>query len=324
MLDFTMKKSVNLELSKIFYDMSRIYALKKVDWKPQAYFRVAKEMTDLRQDIVFIWKKGGLKALEELPAIGKGISKKIVEYIKTGKIREYEKLKQSLPEKLVEVSKVPGLGAKRAKILYDKLKIKSVQNLKQAIKKGLISKLKGFGLKSEKNISEVLKVYKSQSRRRPYSEMNKIALKIKKRLEKLQGTLKIDICGSLRRKAPTIRDIDLLAISNKPNYLIEYFCKMKEVKKIIAKGPTKVSVLLLNNIEIDLRVVSKESYGASLLYFTGGKDLNIKMRKIAISKGYKLSEYGLFSRKTSKKVAGKNEKDIFNKLGMPYIKPKQR
>lgn len=319
-----MKKSVNLGLAKIFFDMSDIYAIKKIQWKPQAYFRAAKELTDMRESIVVVYKKYGLKGLVELPAIGSGIASKIIEYIKTGKISEYEKLKKGLPEKLSSIAKIPGIGPRKAKILYEKLKIKDVSDLKKAVKLGKIAKLEGFGKRSQDNIAESLKVYKTQTKRRDFSEVNPIAMKIKNRLMRLSGTLKVDVCGSLRRKAPTIRDIDLLGVSKKPSYMIEYFCKQKEVKKIIAKGGTKASVLWFNNIEVDLRVVSLKSYGAALLYFTGGKDYNIRMRQVAIRKGFKLSEYGLFDRKTGKLVAGANEKKIFKKLGLKYIGPEKR
>lgn len=316
--------SLNVDIANIFYEIADILELKKVRWKPQAYRRAAKSLINLQQEVNKIYKKGGLKALKEIPGVGESIAGKIVEFIKTKKIKEYENLKKTISTHLTELAKIPGLGVRRAQILYKKLKIKTVQDLKEAVKQHKISKLKGFGERSEKNIAESLKVYKKQTKRRPLEEILPIANKIKKRLEKLRGSIKVDIAGSVRRKKDLVRDIDLIAVSKDPKFMIDYFCKMKEVKRVLAKGDTKAAVLLNNNIEVDLRVVKNKSYGAALLYFIGSKEYNIRLRNIAIKKGYKLNEYGLFDRKTGRYVAGRTEREILKKLAVKYIKPENR
>lgn len=316
--------SLNIDIADIFYDIADILELKKIRWKPQAYRRAAKSLINLADDVNKIYKKGGLKALKEIPGVGESIAEKIAEYIKTKKIKDYIRLRKTVSTHLTDIAKIPGLGVRRAQILYKKLKIKSINDLKKAVKQHKIGKLEGFGKRSEKNIAESLGVYKQQTKRRPLKEVLPIANKIKRRLERLRGTIKVEIGGSVRRKKSLVRDIDLLAISKNPKFLIDYFCKMKEVKKVLAKGSTKASILLNNNLETDIRVIDEKAWGAAQLYFIGSKEYNIRLRNIAIKKGYKLSEYGLFDRKTGKYIAGKNEKEILKKLGAKYIKPENR
>lgn len=315
---------MNIDIANIFYEIADILEYKKEKWKPQAYRRAAKSLINLNDEVSIIYKRGGIKALKEIPGIGERLAKKIEEYIKTKKIKEYSKVKKLLPTHLTEISKIPGLGIKRAQKLYEKLGIRTVRDLKQAVIKHKIKNLETFGERSEKNIAEALDVYKEQTKRRPLKEILPIANKIKKRLLKLRGVIRVDVAGSIRRKKDTIRDIDILIISRDPEFVIDYFTKMKEVKKVLAKGPTKAAILLNNNIESDVRVVDEKSYGAALLYFTGSKEFNIKLRKIAIKLGYKLSEYGLFDRKTGKYIAGKSEEEVFKKLNVKYISPESR
>jgi len=156
----------------------------------------------------------------------------------------------------------------------------------------------------------------------PYKTAISIAKKIISYLE--PHIIKISEAGSLKRKKPMVRDIDILAASNKPEKVIATFIKYKEIKKVLAKGPTKATVILKNNIQVDLRVLPPKSWGAGLLYFTGGKNYNIELRKIAIKKGFKLSEYGLYGKKTGKLIASKTEQEILKKLGVKYKKPEER
>ncbi len=316
--------SVNIDIADIFYDIADILELKKVQWKPQAYRRAAKSLINFSGDVSKIYKKGGIKALKEIPGVGESIAEKIAEYIKTKKIKDYIRLKKTVSTHLTEIAKIPGLGVRRAQILYKKLKIKTVNDLKKAVKEHKISKLEGFGKRSEQNIAESLNVYKQQTKRRSIKEILPIANKIKKRLLRLRGTMKVEIAGSVRRKKDLVRDIDLLAVSKNPKFLIDYFCKIKEVKKVLAKGGTKAAILLNNNLEVDIRVIDEKAWGAAQLYFIGSKEYNIRLRNIAIRKGYKLNEYGLFDRKTGKYVVGKNEKEVLKKLGVKYIKPENR
>lgn len=313
----------NQEIAKIFYKIADMLELKNIQWKPQAYRKAARSLENLKQDVKIIYKERGIKAIEDIPCVGFGLAKKIIEHIKTGKIKELEKVKKTIPKNLTNLMEIPGMGPKRAELLYKKLKIKTIKDLKKALKQHKISKLETFGKKSEENLIKNLKLSK-KSERIQLKIILPIANKIKNKLKKLKIVKKIEIAGSIRRKKPTVRDIDILISSNNSKKVIESFTKLKEVKRVLGKGNTKASVILNSRIQCDIRVVPPKSWGAALQYFTGPKEHSIELRKIAIKKGLKLSEYGLFNRKTNKMVVGKTEKEIYNKLGLNYIKPVYR
>ena len=308
----------NLELAKIFYELADILEIQDVQWKPRAYRKAAQSIESLNEDIEIIYEKGGLKALDDIPGVGKGISKKIAEFIETGKIKGYQKLKKKFP---VEFMKIPEVGPKTAKKLYEKLKIKNIKQLKEALKEHKLSNLPGFGEKSEKAILEGIKFYGS-GKRFLLGYILPIARDIEGKLKTLKEVKKISISGSLRRMKETIRDIDILVSSNNPRKVIDFFTKLEDVEKVVSKGSTKSSVRLMDNIQVDLRVIPDKSFGAALQYFTGNKSHNIALRKIAIRKGLKLSEYGIF--KGKKQVAGSTEEEVYKKLGLKYIEPELR
>jgi DNA polymerase (family 10) len=272
-----------------------------------------------------IYKKKGVKGLDEIPSIGESIAKKIEEYIKTGKMKGYEILKKQVPASYSTLMNVRTLGPKKARFLNDELGIKTIQQLKSAIKNRKLRSLHGFGEKSEKNISEEINFPKKTGKRYSYREAYSAALPICNSLKKLSITKRIDLGGSLRRKENTIGDIDILAISNNPEKLIDEFTKLKQIKKVLAKGKTKAMVILKNNMQADIRVVKPESYGAALQYYTGNKIHNINLREIARKKGLKLNEYGLFDRKTNKRIPSRTEDDIYKALGFKKTpKPEER
>lgn len=308
----------NKEIAQIFYDMADILEINNVDWKPQAYKKAARSIETTTTSIEELAKQN---KLDTIPGVGEGLKKKIVEYLETGKIKEYEKLKKTIPSNLLKIMKLQGIGPKRAKIFYEKLGIKTIKQLETAAKKGLLEKVKGFKEKTEKNILESIKEDGTEKKRYPIKKILPIANKIKKRLEKVKGIKRVDIAGSIRRKLPTIGDIDILACG-KDSKIMDVFVKMPEVERILAKGPTKSMIVLKNNIQVDLRLIDEKGYGAALLYFIGNKPYNIHMREVARKKGMKLSEYGLF--KGDKYIAGKNEKEIYDILGLKYLKPEQR
>ena len=308
---------INQELAKIFYEIANILEFKDIQWKPQAYRKAARTLENLQQPVTEIYKKGSLKALDELPGIGKNISKKIEEYIKTKNIKEYQKLKKQTPLNLQKLMDISSLGPKRIKTLYQKLKIRNIQDLKKAIQQHKIQKLPGFKEKLEKDIQEGIKL--TRKKRMLLSEALDLSNYIIQKLKPF--TLKISPAGSLRRMDETIGDIDLLATSKQPQKLMQIFTSLPEIKKILAKGPTKSIIVLKNNLQIDIRVVPNDCYGSALQYFTGNKQHNITLRKIAIKKHYKLSEYGLFHK--NKRIAT-TEKEIYSKLNIPYSEPEIR
>ncbi len=314
--------SRNLDIAKIFFEMADILEMQEEPWKPQAYRRAAKVIAALSESVENIYNKRGLKGLEDLPGVGEALAKKIVEYLQTGKIIAHEKLKASISADVGELMEIPGIGPKKIKKLNEILGIKNLKDLEKAIKQHKIAKLPGFGEKSEQEILKGLSMKKDK--RYPIEEVLPVAENIVKQLKKTKVIEKIDVAGSIRRRKETVRDIDILVVSKNAEKVMSVFTSMPEVSRVLAKGKTKSAVILKNEIQADVRVVSKNSYGAALMYFTGSKEHNIKLREIAIRKGFKLNEYGLFDRKTNKMIAGKSEEEVYKKLGLRYLEPEER
>lgn len=313
----------NLEIAQILYQIAEILEIQDVQFKPRAYQRAALSIESLSEDVRDIYKSGGIKALKEIPGVGESIAEKIEEYLKTGKIKYYRQLKKKFPIDIEELGKIPGLGPKKIKLLYKKLKIKNIKQLKQAIKHHQLQKIPTLGETTEKNIEEGIEFAKT-TKRTPLGYIQPFAEDLKHQLQTQSFIKRVEIAGSYRRKKETIGDLDLLAISQKPKQAIDFFTKLKEVKKTLAQGPTKATVILKNNLQVDLRVLQEKEFGSALQYFTGDKQHNIELRKIAIKKGYTLSEYGLFNKKTKKWVAGKTEEEIYKKLNMQTPPPEIR
>src|SRR3990167_5889690 len=272
----------NKELIKIFYDIAEILEIKKIEWKPRAYRKAALSIQSLSEDIEDIYKEKGLAGLKEIPGIGDAISQKIAEYIETGKIHEYEKLKESIPPHLTELSKIGGLGPKRAQFLFEELKIKNIKDLERATKKDEIAKLPTFGIKSQANIKKGLELYKKGQERRLLGYVLPIAEELKAELDKLKEIKKIDIAGSVRRRKETIKDIDILVIGKNKERIMDSFTKLHIVVRVLAKGPTKSSVILKNDMQADLRVLDEKNYGQFckvvyyfFLVFSYSKNINV-------------------------------------------------
>ncbi len=312
----------NQGIARIFRNMAFYLEMENAAFKPQAYEKAATNLEVSVEDIGEIYKKGGIKALEEIPGIGKSMAEHIVEYIKTGKIKEYEIFKKKMPVVLDELLGVEGLGPRKISILYKVLDIKNLKDLENAAKKHKIASLSGFGEKTEKNILEGIEFLKRSTGRFLLGHILSEAREIIAKLANLKEVSFISEAGSLRRRKETIGDVDILVISSKPRIVIDNFVSLPGVVKIWGKGSTKTSIRLKKGFDIDLRVLKKESFGSALQYFTGSKEHNIVLRKIAIEKGLKLSEYGLF--RGERMIAGKIEEEIYEKLGLQFIPPEMR
>ena len=312
---------INQEIARIFYYMADMLEMKNVAWKPIAYRKAARNIESLSEDLAEIYKRGGIKALEEIPGIGVAISGKIEEYIKTGKVQSFEKMKVEMPVKIEELTNIEGLGPKRIMLLYKKLKIRNLRDLEAAIKAGKIRNLPGMGEKSEKNIVKAISFAKTSGQRMPLGLALPIAREIVSLLMNQSYIDRVEIAGSTARRKETVRDLDILITSSKPQKAMDFFTKMHAVTRVLAKGPTKATIIY-NDIQVDTRVLPIEEFGSALQYFIGSKDHNVALRRIAIKKGYKLSEYGLF--KGTKRIAGKDEEEIYAKLGMKWMEPELR
>jgi len=322
----------NKKLAHIFEEMGIIYEIKGDKFRPRAYHKGADILNGMTENVADIYKKSDVSGLVKLPGVGQGIAEKIEEFIKTGAIKEYVNLKKEIPIELEELTSVEGMGPKMIKTLYKELNIKNLNDLESAAEKGQIKNLDGFGEKTERNIIQSIAFLRQGTGRMLLGDALPYAREFMEEIKKINGVLHVNEAGSLRRRKDTIGDIDILVAAKKQNALrvLEYVASLPNVQKVWGKGKTKISVHIQQGFDIDVRVVDEKSYGAALQYFTGSKAHNIKLRKIAIDKGYKLNEYGLFQIQKSKPksnenfVAGRTEKEIYNKLGLKVMPPEIR
>ncbi len=312
----------NEELAKILFEIGEYLDLENVPFKPKAYQTAALSIDNLKENVKDIYYEKGLKGVLEIPFVGKSIALKIEEYLKTGKIKYYDELKKKKALDLKNLLKIEGLGYKRIRFLNKELGITNIAELKDAIEKNKLKDLKGFGEKSQKNILESIDFVKLSGLRYLISEVSVDVSEIVSELKKLKEVKKIKVAGSFRRRKETIGDIDILVASSFPLKVMNEFVSFKDVIKIWARGETKSSVKVRKGYNVDLRIVPEKSFGSALQYFTGSKEHNVALRRLAISKGYKLNEYGLFKNDVFK--AGEKEEDIYTKLGLEYIPPELR
>ncbi|MBI2143286.1 DNA polymerase/3'-5' exonuclease PolX [Candidatus Woesearchaeota archaeon] len=317
----------NPEVAKLLYDIANMLEMQNVQFKPVAYRKAARCVETLSSDIDEVFKSGGREKLMELPGIGEGIAEKIAEFLSSGRLGYYDELKRKFPQHVAELMNVPGVGPKRIKLLHDKLGIKSVAQLEAAAKSHKLSKLTGFGEKLEDDILKGIGVFKTGQERTPLGYALPVAREIERRLKLLKEVVRASVAGSMRRKKETVGDIDILASCRSAAAsakIMGFFTSMPEVARILAKGGTKASILLKAGLQVDLRVVDDASFGAALQYFTGSKEHNVVVRELAIRKGLKLNEYGVFRKSSNKKIAGKTEEEVYRAIGLKYMEPEIR
>jgi len=323
-------------LAKIFFEMGYYDEMHGVPFKPRAYAMASETIAAMGDDAHNAWKKGGIKALKELPGIGQSIAEKIDEYYRTGHVKEYEAMKKKFPVDIFGLASIEGIGPKTIFELYRLLKIKTLKDLKSAIAKKAIQKLPGFGEQSEDKIARGINMMQQASGRRLLADILPIAEKIVAHLKKIEGIKRCAFAGSLRRRKETIGDIDILATSSKPERVVDAFCALPDVQSIHERGKTRASVRLKIGIDADIRVVADNVYGAALQYFTGDKRHNVLLRERALTKGLTLNEYGLFrvkgkgsgvrgkTREHGRLIACETEEEIYEALGMQTPPPEIR
>lgn len=317
-----MRGMKNAEIARILYSIAEMLEMQGVQFKPRAYQRAARTVEGLSEELLEIHAKGGRKALEALPGIGEAIAKKIEEMLRTGRLRYYEELKAQFPIDVEGLMSVPGMGPKRVKLLYDKLGIKDVAGLRKAAQEHQLAGIPGFGEKMEEDILRGVELAGAQ--RATLGSVEEAAEGIRSRLMGLGSVKRVEIAGSYRRGKETIGDLDFLIISSRPAEVMEFACSMEGVQHVIARGKTKSAVILKGGMHVDFRVLGEGEFGSALQYFTGSKDHNVALRRLANSKGMTLSEYGLFTIRGKRRVAGKTEKGIYSRLGLGYIEPELR
>src|SRR3989344_3957201 len=323
---------MNRELVKILSEMALLLEMEDVAFKPRAFEKASLSIGSLDEDVRAIYQKGGLKALENMPDVGRGIAERIEEYLKTRHIRDYDRMKKKVPVDLGGLKSVEGIGPKTIRILWQRMKIRTLADLEKAARAGRIRSIPGLGAKTEDNILEGIEFVKESGGRFLLGEALPLASEIERRLAKVPGVEVAVVAGSIRSMRETIGDVDILVVSRDPEPVMEHFVRMPEVAHVYAKGNTKTLVRLKNGLDVDLRVVPKQSFGAALNYFTGSKDHNVALRQTAIKKGLKLNEYGLFraadqrgsKRGSPRMIAGRTEEDLYRALGFAYIEPELR
>ena len=313
----------NPDVAKFFYEIASILEAQDVQFKPMAYRKAAMAIETWNAEVEEIYKEKGINGLKEIPGVGDAIAKKTGEILETGKLKYLEELRKDSPRELLDIVSIYDIGAKTAYKIYKELGVNTVEDLKKAAESHKIREIKGLGEKTEEKILEGIKKMKERKGRMLLGIAWPVAVDVVESLKKTEDIEKISIAGSLRRKKETIGDIDILVVSSQPEKIMNSFTGLENVKKILVKGRTKTSVII-NDIHTDLRVVPRESFGSALQYFTGSKEHNIKIRKIASDKGMKISEYGVFDRKTNKRLAGETEEEVYNALSMAYIEPELR
>lgn len=317
----------NKQIAGVFEEMGDILEIKGESFfRVNAYRKGALTIANLADDLRKISKEGASE-VAKIPGIGKALSEKIVELIETGKCEAHEKLKEGFAAGLLEMLKVRGLGPKKVKLFYEELEIDSIEKLKKAAESGALRDLPKMGEKSEAEILKAIEEFKQFSSDR--AMVNEALLEAERYIEYMKEVSDIEsiqYAGSLRRRQETVGDIDILTTVKDPEKIKEkvmkHFVAYDEVINVIAEGDTKSSVILASGIQVDLRLVEKESFGAALHYFTGSKEHNVRMRDIAKKKGLKVNEYGLFD--GEKKLAGETEESMFKALGLPFIEPELR
>ncbi len=309
----------NLEVARIFNDIADMLDFQGVRFKPEAYRRAARNLESMSQDLEDVWEQGKLKLLS---GIGEAMAEKIAEYLETGSLRYYEKLKAEVPAGVVEIMRVSGVGPKTAKLLYDSLGIETVEQLKEAAEAGRIQRLKGLGPKKAENILRAIELRAATQGRMLLGDALRLAEGLMEYLRTHAPIQRMSAAGSVRRMRETVGDIDILVTSTDRKQVMDAFTGMPDVEEVRLKGDTKSTVILKEGLQADIRVLDEDSFGSALQYFTGSKDHNIQLRNLAIDKGMKLNEYGVF--RGDERIAGVSEEEVYAALGLSYIEPEIR
>ncbi len=311
---------LNEEIARIFERMARVLAFKDQDrFRIMAYERAAVSIRDLKEDLASIAEHG---TLEDIRGIGKDLSEMIDEYVRTRKIKRYERECKGIPAGLIDLMSIPGLGPKTLAQLHQKFRIRSLDDLRNCLEKAASVKLKGFGQKKIDNIKRGIDLWVSSQKRMLIGVALPLADNLLSQIRKIKLIEHADVAGSLRRRRETIGDLDVLVVSKNGPRALQQVVELPEVKQVLGVGATKATVIIEGGIQVDVRSVARESYGAALQYFTGSKQHNIHLRTLARERGLKFNEYGVFI--GEKRVGGKDEGEMYALLDMPVMPPEIR
>ena len=316
--------SKNQEVVELLYEIAQLLETQGVQFKPRAYQRAAQNIEQLTEEIETIVAEGRLGSV---PGVGEAIEQKVTEFVTTGKLEYLDKLRKEVPPGLRELMQLPHVGPKTALKLYKELKIRNLADLEKAVAEHRVQHLKGFGEKSEAEIQKsITRQAKIPTHRFDWLTAHEVALGLSAYIRRVKGLGRIEFAGSYRRARDTVGDLDLLVEASEKDAAAatEAFIAYRRVTDTLEKGPTRSRVLLDNGMQVDLRVIPTESFGAALVYFTGSKEHNIAVRSLALKKGFTLNEYALTTKEGGKRVASATEEDIYTRLGMKWVPPEIR
>jgi DNA polymerase (family 10) len=307
----------NAEINDLFDEIADFLEIKGENpFRVRAYRRAAQAVEGLAEDIAAIAGRGGLL---DIPGIGKDLAARIQEYLEKGSVDYLEELRREIPAGVIELMRIHGVGPKTAKLLYEHAGVDSVEKLEALAQAHKLSGLPGIQAKTEENILKGIQVWRSGRERMALGSALLLAEGILHTLRALPEVEQIATAGSLRRMKETVKDIDILVTSTNPTRVMEVFVGLPNVAEVLARGETKSAVRLKENIQVDLRVVDPDCFGAALQYFTGSKQHNIRVRELAQRKGLKVNEYGVFHEKSNRRAAGATEEEVYRAVGLPLI-----
>jgi DNA polymerase (family 10) len=311
----------NADIAAIFSEIADLLEIQGANpFRVRAYRNAARTLQELGRDVRTLLRHGA--DLTELPGIGKDLAGKIQEIVDTGRCATLKKLEQEIPPALTELLKIPGLGPKRVKTLYQELDIHTSEQLQRAARDGRLRELPGFGTKTEQRILDALEKHAATGKRFKLAVAAQYADSLTGYLRQTPGVQQAMVAGSFRRNRETVGDLDILVTTDDSRTVMQRFVGYDEVAQVLSHGPTRASVILRSGLQVDVRVVKPASFGAALHYFTGSKAHNIAIRRLGQARGLKINEYGVFRDKTA--VAGETEESVFRAVGLPYIPPELR
>ncbi len=311
----------NADIAVIFGEIANLLEIQGANpFRIRAYRNAARTIGELGQEASQLIAQGG--GLPHLPGIGEDLAAKITEIVSTGHCSLLDRLQHELPPAVTELLKIPGLGPKRVKALYHDLEVQTVEQLYRAARDGRIRALPGFGEKTELNILQAAQAHAGQAQRFRLAVAAQYAEALRAYLAAVPGVTQVTVAGSFRRMRETVGDLDILVETKAPASVMQRFTAYDEVAKVLAAGPTRASVVLKSRLQVDLRIIARESYGAALQYFTGSKAHNIAIRRIARKLRLKINEYGVY--RGNKRIAGETEESVYRAVGLGYIPPELR
>jgi DNA polymerase (family 10) len=291
-------------------------------FRVRAYRNAAQCLETLGQPVAELAARGGREALLEIPGIGESMADKILEMLETGSLSQLRQMRREVPRELSALLGVEGLGPKKLHLLHEKLGVKDLDDLERVVRRGDVLKLRGFGERSQQKLLRGIQQFRGRSGRFLLVEVESYAEALRDRLAGVRGVSRVEVAGSFRRRKETVGDLDLLCAAAEPTAPLRAFTGFDAVEQVLAEGPTKASVRLSTGLQVDLRIIPKEVFGAALHYFTGSKEHNIALRTLAKEMGYKVSEYGAF--RGRRRVAGRTEEEVFALIGASWIPPELR